>query len=264
MSTSLPIPITFRLPDGWSAVDPDVAGAPQAAFVAIRLRDGDSSGFTPNITIAAQPMRPESSLAEVAEAAVGHVRTGDAAVSVTHRAEFGSDTAPGLTQQLHMTTMAGGLRRDLVQMHFFVTLRDAADAAKQAVLKIVLTSTEDQAPEAVRGFEQFLATVRAARRNRDVVPPYRRVSAETLRLATEATGAPEYLRGLARVVRSGQATWAQIADGMADDLPEVQAVNAVVAAEVRELTEPAGGTKPEQSDWNDEWAAAGNVFRTSR
>lgn len=83
-----------------------------------------------------------------------------------------------------------------------------------------------------------------------VLPPYRRVSAETLRLATEATGAPEYLRGLARAVRRGQATWAQIADGMADDLPEVQAVNAAVAAKAQELAEPA---EPEQPDWdNDE------------
>jgi hypothetical protein len=83
-----------------------------------------------------------------------------------------------------------------------------------------------------------------------VLPPYRRVSAETLRLATEATGAPEYLRGLARAVRCGQTTWAQIADGTADDLPAVQAVNAVVAAKVQKLTEPA---EPEQSDWdNDE------------
>jgi hypothetical protein len=97
MSTRLPIPITFRLPAGWSAVDPDRAGAPQAAFVAVHLQDGsadDTAGFTTNITIAAQPKRPESSLAEAAEASVRALAR-DAGVSVTHRAEFGSDAAPG-------------------------------------------------------------------------------------------------------------------------------------------------------------------------
>lgn len=103
-----------------------------------------------------------------------------------------------------------------------------------------------------------------------VLPPYRRVSAETLRLATEATGAPEYLRGLARAVRRGQATWSQIADGMADDLPEVQAVNAAVAAQAQELTEPATEpAEPEQSDWDndepDDEPEDGNiVFREPR
>jgi len=90
----------------------------------------------------------------------------DADVSVMHRTEFGSDAAPGLTQRLHLTTTVGDVRRDLVQVHFFVTLRDAADATKQALLKIVLTSTEDQAPEAERDFERFLATLRAAPRDR--------------------------------------------------------------------------------------------------
>ena len=101
----------------------------------------------------------------------------------------------------------------------------------------------------------------------DVMPPYRRVSAETLRLATEATGAPEYLRGLARAVRDGQTTWAQIADGMADDLPEVQAVNAIVAEKAQVLIERAyaGETGPEQSDWDDDEPENGNsIFRESR
>lgn len=162
MSTRLPTPITFRLPDGWAAADPDQAGAPQAAFVAIHPRsDGASPGFTPNITIAAQPKRPESSMVEVAEASVRAMTRGGG-VTVTQRAEFGSDAAPGLTQRLLLTTTVGGVPRRLVQVHVFVTMRDTTNAAKQALLKIVLTSTEDQAPAAVRDFERFLATVRAA------------------------------------------------------------------------------------------------------
>lgn len=163
MSTRLPIPITFRLPEGWAAVDPDRAGAPHAAFVAIDPRaDEAADGFTPNITIAAQPKRPDVSLAEVAEASVRALaRGGD--VSVLRRAEFGSDAAPGLAQHLRVRTTAGRVPRDLVQVHFFVTLRDAVDAAKQAVLKFVLTSTQVQAPAAVRDFDAFLATLAAAR-----------------------------------------------------------------------------------------------------
>lgn len=87
-----------------------------------------------------------------------------------------------------------------------------------------------------------------------VLPPYRRVSAETLRLASEATGAPDYLRRLATAVRHGEVTWAQIADGKADDLPEVQAVNAVVAARTQALLDRAGdvATERKQSEWDDD------------
>lgn len=80
-----------------------------------------------------------------------------------------------------------------------------------------------------------------------VLPPYRRVSAKTLRLATQATGAPEHLRGLARAVRDGRTTWADVVDGKADHLPEVQAVNAAVAARAQALTERA-----EPPDWDDD------------
>lgn len=97
--------------------------------------------------------------------------------------------------------------------------------------------------------------------------PYRRVSAETLRLATEATGAPEYLRGLARAVREGRASWAQITEGMADDLPEVRAVDAVVAARVQELAERASADEvaaepdPEQPDRDDDEQQHDTIFR---
>lgn len=163
MSTRLPIPITFRLPEAWSPTDPDQAGAPQAAFVAIHPQAADN--FTPNITIAAQPKRTESSMTEAAEESVRALTQGTDVV-VTHRAEFGSDAAPGLTQYLRLTTTLGEVRHDLIQVHFFVTLRDTTDPAKQAMLKIVLTATEDQAPEAVRDFERFLATLRAEPRSR--------------------------------------------------------------------------------------------------
>lgn len=87
-----------------------------------------------------------------------------------------------------------------------------------------------------------------------VLPPYRRVSAETLRLASEATGAPDYLRRLATAVRHGEVTWAQIADGEADDLPQVQAVNAVVAEQTQALLDSAGGVATERdlSDRDDD------------
>ncbi|OLF07011.1 hypothetical protein BLA60_29600 [Actinophytocola xinjiangensis] len=87
----------------------------------------------------------------------------------------------------------------------------------------------------------------------EVLPPYRRVSAETLRLATEATGAPRHLRGLARAVRDGRTTWADIVEGRADHLPEARAANAVVAARARP-------ERPEPDDDDGEEPLAGRVF----
>lgn len=163
MSAHLPIPITFRLPEGWVATDPDQAGAPQAAFVAIDPRAGD--GFTPNLTVAARPKRPEWSMIEAAEASV---RTLDdhADVAVTHRCLFGSGAAPGLTQSVRLRTTVGEVRLDLVQVHLLMTLRDTGNTTKQALLTIVLTATADQAPVAVRDFDRFVATLRATSKAR--------------------------------------------------------------------------------------------------
>ena len=258
MSVQLPIPITFRLPEGWAAADPDQAGAPQAAFVAIDPRDGDR--FTPNITVTAVPKRPDWSMVDAAEESV-RALAHNADVAVTHRFVFGSDAAPGLTQSVRLTTTVDDVRLDLVQVHFLMTCRDTEDGAKQALLKIVLTATVDQAPTAQRDFERFLATLRATRRTRsgmtdDVLPSYRRVSAETLRLATETTGAPPHLRDLARAVRGGLTTWSEIVDGEADHLPEVKAVNAAVVN--RALIERA--ERPERDDDEGEEPLEGRVF----
>jgi len=89
-----------------------------------------------------------------------------------------------------------------------------------------------------------------------VLPPYRRVSAETLRLATGATGAPEHLRGLARAVRDGRTTWADIVEGKADHLPEARAVDAAVAA--RALSWRAEPTEPDDDEGEE--PLAGRVF----
>ncbi|MCX5129755.1 hypothetical protein OOK25_39665, partial [Streptomyces sp. NBC_00347] len=49
MPTTLPVPIEFRLPEGWQPAPPDEVGAPGVAFVA--LHPQPDSGFTANITI---------------------------------------------------------------------------------------------------------------------------------------------------------------------------------------------------------------------
>src|SRR4051794_3873554 len=113
MSTTLPVPITFQLPEGWQAAAPDAAGAPGAAFVA--LHPYPDSGFTANITLDGEYRPDEATLAQIADESVQNLRQAVTAVEVVDRQQVGSPEAPGLTQTLEISAVAGGVPRELVQ-----------------------------------------------------------------------------------------------------------------------------------------------------
>ncbi|MQA11885.1 MAG: hypothetical protein GEU98_25750, partial [Pseudonocardiaceae bacterium] len=65
MATTIPIPVNFRLPDGWQAAAPDEVGAPGAAFVA--LHPASRTDFTANITISGEYRPDEAALTDIAD-----------------------------------------------------------------------------------------------------------------------------------------------------------------------------------------------------
>ncbi|MGY0018020.1 hypothetical protein [Streptomyces sp. cg35] len=158
MSTILPVPITFKLPDGWHAAAPDKAGAPGAAFVA--LHPYPDAGFTANITIDGEYRPDGSTLAQIADESVERLRQAVTSVEVRDRQEVGSAEAPGLAQTLEIATVAGGVDRDLVQSQVYLALLDVADGTKRAVTRLVLTATASQFPTVVGDFQEFMSTVR--------------------------------------------------------------------------------------------------------
>jgi hypothetical protein len=158
MPTDLPVPITFRLPGGWRAVSPDEAGAPGAAFVA--LRPPSDGGFTANITIDGEYRPDDATLGDIAGESVERLRRASVAVKVVAEREVGSADAPGLTQTLLVSTTAGGVARDLLQTQVYLSLLDVTDHHRRAVIRLTLTATAAQHGELTHEFQEFLTTVR--------------------------------------------------------------------------------------------------------
>lgn len=161
MSTTLPVPIEFDLPEGWRAAPPDEVGAPGAAFVAVHLpSDG---GFTANVTIDGEYRPDTATLADIADESVKHLGEAGVAAAVTGRRETGSVDAPGLTQTLTFSAVVGEMTRDLVQSQVYLSMLDVADPRKRAVIRLVLTSTASQHPAVLDDFRDFVRTVRPGR-----------------------------------------------------------------------------------------------------
>ncbi|MGW1773883.1 hypothetical protein [Streptomyces sp. NPDC002104] len=157
MATTLPVPIEFRLPEGWRPAPPDEVGAPGVAFVALHPRP--DAGFTANITIDGQYRPDEVTLDELAEASVERLREAGESVVVAARREIGPEGAPGLTQRVAFSAVAGGVRRELVQSQVYLSMLDVNDPRERAVIRMVLTATAEQHDSVLGDFQEFLRTV---------------------------------------------------------------------------------------------------------
>ncbi|MEU5285488.1 hypothetical protein N7925_06055 [Streptomyces sp. CA-278952] len=158
MTTTLPVPIAFELPDGWRATPPDGVGAPGAAFVA--LHPHPDAGFTANITVDGTFRPDPATLPEIADESVANLRGSAASVDVAERREVGSEDAPGLTQTLAISAVAGGALRDLIQSQVYLSMLDVDDPSKRAVIRLILTVTAAQHGDVVEDFRDFVRTVR--------------------------------------------------------------------------------------------------------
>ncbi|MQY11535.1 hypothetical protein SRB5_16540 [Streptomyces sp. RB5] len=157
MAAGLPVPIEFRLPEGWRTADPDDIGAPGVAFVALHPHPDD--GFAANITIDGDFMPATRTLLELAEESEQRLRGASETLAVLTRRETGSPRAPGLSQRLEFTAVAGGARRKLAQTQVYLGVVDATDPAKRAHIRLTLTSTAAQHDVVLDDFQQFVSTV---------------------------------------------------------------------------------------------------------
>ncbi|MER6028707.1 hypothetical protein [Streptomyces sp. NPDC001851] len=157
MASTLPVPIEFRLPDGWRPAPPEEIGAPEAAFVA--LHPQPDAGFTANITVDGE-FRPGAALSELADESVQRLQGVADSVVVVSRREVGSEAAPALTQRLTFSAVVGGARRGLVQSQVYLALLDAEDPSKRAVIRAYLTATAAQHDAVLADFQEFIRTVR--------------------------------------------------------------------------------------------------------
>jgi hypothetical protein len=165
MTTTLPVKISFSLPDGWQPAPPDEVGAPGAAFVALHLASMD--GFTANITIAGRVRKDSASLWQIADESVRRLQQAGS-VEVVKKTEAGTPDAPGLTdapgvvQNLRLSGTLRGEPLELLQSQVYLGMEDVKDPGKRAVIELVLTAKPSQLQEVIEDFKQFVRTVRLA------------------------------------------------------------------------------------------------------
>jgi hypothetical protein len=158
MPATLPVPIAFRLPDGWLPARPEALDAPGVAFAAVHPQP--DAGFSANITIDGDVPPVAATLADLADASVEHLRQVAESVEVAGRREVGSAEAPALTQRLLFSAVAGDTRRDLVQSQVYLSMPDKDDPHKRAVVRLALTATASQHDAVLGDFQDFVRTVR--------------------------------------------------------------------------------------------------------
>jgi hypothetical protein len=155
MAVTIPVPIRFRLPAGWRSVDPRRAGAPGAAFVAVH--EPSRSGRVANITIGEQERSDSTALSDIADAALGHLVRRSDRVSLIHHKEYGSTEVPAIAQ---VTGLSVG-NEQLVQYQVFLAL---TGHRRRVVIEAALTATPERFTPLVRGFGEFVTTIRLDRR----------------------------------------------------------------------------------------------------
>ncbi|GGX68630.1 hypothetical protein [Streptomyces hiroshimensis] len=155
---TLPVPIEFRLPEGWLPADPESGGAMGVAFAAVHPRP--HAGFTANITIDGEYRPDATSLGHLADESVERLREVAESVVVTDRREVGSPDTPALIQRLAFSTGDGDARRDLVQSQVYLSMLDIADSRKRAVVRLALTASPAQHDTVLGDFQDFVRTVR--------------------------------------------------------------------------------------------------------
>lgn len=163
MATSMPLPVEFRLPEGWQPAPPDEVGAPGAAFVALHPAT-NRPGFTTNITIDGEQRSDEATLAEIADESVSNLHQASRAVSVSQRSEFGSADAPGLTQVLKVSTGRGADALQLVQCQVYLSMPDVEEPTRRAVVRLALTAAAEDFDSVLADFQEFVGTVRPKNR----------------------------------------------------------------------------------------------------
>ncbi|WP_327413642.1 hypothetical protein [Streptomyces sp. NBC_01233] len=157
MPTTLPVPIEFRLPEGWLPARPE-GFDPGVAFAAVHPQP--DAGFTANITVDGGFPKDGVTLAEIADASVERLREFAESVEVVHRREVGSEDAPALTQRLSFSAVADGARHELVQSQVYLSLVDTGDPHKRAMIRLALTATTARHDEVLEQFQDFVRSVR--------------------------------------------------------------------------------------------------------
>lgn len=154
---AVPPPVTFRLPAGWR--QQAVGSAPGLDFVA--LHETSDAGFTANITVSLDLVTGDGAVEAMADGAVDRLAAAEQDVTVRRREELGHEPAPGLAQDVRLTTTVDGAPVELTQVQVFLPAADVDVEGRQAVYSLTFTATSRQAPELAPDFQTLVGSVRA-------------------------------------------------------------------------------------------------------
>ncbi|MGW3001503.1 hypothetical protein [Streptomyces sp. NPDC001155] len=119
-------------------------------------------GFTANITMGGEFLSDGVTLADLADGSVEILRGSAQAVEVSQRAEVGSPEAPALTQRVTFSAVLAGTPVDLVQSQVYLSVVDARDPHRCAVIRLTLTATVTQHDSLLGDFQELLRTVKSS------------------------------------------------------------------------------------------------------
>ncbi len=159
MPTTLPVPISFTLPnEHWRPVDPEALGVTNAAFLAVRA-ENDGVGYSPTLTVSGGLRTDPASLDDIGDEAVGVFATEATEVELVTRRDYGSPEAPGLLQVVGGTLTVEQRTFDLRQAHVLIAMTDVRDAQRRVVVKVVLSTTFGQFQACLPDLQDFVATL---------------------------------------------------------------------------------------------------------
>jgi hypothetical protein len=158
--TTLPVPVTFELPnDAWRSVEPASVGVVNAAFAALRETD-DDTGFTPVLSISGGVREDSLTLEEIADESLAVLAAQGQEVELIQRQSHGDAAAPGLTQLMGCEAVVDGRRYDIRQGQAIAAYVDVTDPSVRAVHIYTVTCTYGQFPVVGREFQAFMASLR--------------------------------------------------------------------------------------------------------
>ncbi|MGH8793130.1 MAG: hypothetical protein ACRDXX_10845 [Stackebrandtia sp.] len=158
MASTLPIPIEFRLPEGWLPGPPDDLGMPDAAFVALHPASRDED-FAAYITVSGHLRHDDVAIRDIADDVFAPMRQFAEVAEISKEIETGTERAPGVTRLAEMTVRMNDHRRDLMQCQVFLTFPDVDDARKRVIMQLMLTATPEQMRQLGGDFEQFVESI---------------------------------------------------------------------------------------------------------
>lgn len=163
--SKLPVPVEFRLPDGWEPVRPEEWGVDNAAFMAVR-RDAPGD-YVPILTISGDWRLDYVTLDAIADESVAVAKAQATTVEVLDRKQIGTEEAPAILQLLGVEATVEDRDWQLRQGQVLSGLVDVENPEKRVVVIYTVTCALDQFDVVGREFQLFMSTVRPAQPETD-------------------------------------------------------------------------------------------------